>query len=871
MKTKRKLFGLMSVLFTLTLMFAGNVSAIPAYPKPLTVTQSNGKTLTYRIYGDEHVNWTKTTDGYTLIAAQNGDLVYAVNDDNGDMIASSVIASNPEQRSASEKRFLASLDKNVFYSAKQLEERQQMRLAMQQSIKKVATKKFTTSEPRFLVVLVNYTDVAFSDDNAKLFYHQIQDSAYTVDGATGSVRDYFADNSFNSINPHFDVYGPVTLPHERKYYAENNYRNAWQMGRDAVLQLDTTENVDFSVYDNDGDGEVDLIHIVFAGQGANTMSNGAGVVWPHMFYFQGNTRLDGKRFNRYACSSEHNGARGVDGIGAVCHEMGHAFGLPDMYDTDYEGSGGESVYPGSWDVMAAGSYNNRSKTPPYYSMVERDMLGWGNIVNLTDGENKLYPIADSNTAYKLHLNKDEYLMFEYRNHDKWDAFLPGVGMLVWHADTSQFVNWEANNDVNVNPDDRGYYIECADGDVFLETARTPYPGKSNVTEIPALYLTNGTQVEGFVDNIHYDGTEDSTILFTYHEHFPVQFTLNVSNITITSAEVTGSITSDETIVEQYLEYKKSSDSKYEHTYILSNDKDVKFTLDSLEINTAYNVRLGAKVGEDVYYCTAVTFLTKCTEGIINQFPYTEGFEDGMGCWQSEGEYARWQTDSLVYAYNQLIAMPYDGEHFVHSAKLTSDNTEQSTKLISPLMDLTQLNNAALTFAHMEVSGATPALTVYYRLSEDGEWKSLSRYNTSMQGNNINNKWHVDKVTLSEVSATFQIAFEARDNYLAGVMLDNITIAEDTGSVSLADVAAQYGDDIKILPNPVNTEAVLHVKGLSLDSQVIITDAAGRIMDTYTLKSGVERLILPVASYKDGVYSVKVKNHKKVLSAKFIKL
>ena len=40
-------------------------------------------------------------------------------------------------------------------------------------------------------------------------------------------------------------------------------------------------DVDFSQYDGDGDGQVDLVFFVFAGYGANYEGNDQGLWWPH--------------------------------------------------------------------------------------------------------------------------------------------------------------------------------------------------------------------------------------------------------------------------------------------------------------------------------------------------------------------------------------------------------------------------------------------------------------------------------------------------------------------------------------------------------------------------------------------------------------
>ena len=48
----------------------------------------------------------------------------------------------------------------------------------------------------------------------------------------------------------------------------------------------------------------------------------------------------------------------------------------DEYDTDYEGSGGQSVDPGDWSLMAGGSYLNKARTPVGYSLMQRYQSGF---------------------------------------------------------------------------------------------------------------------------------------------------------------------------------------------------------------------------------------------------------------------------------------------------------------------------------------------------------------------------------------------------------------------------------------------------------------------------------------------------------------
>lgn len=83
--------------------------------------KNNGRSITFTLNGDEFIWWAKSVDNFTLIWNNEGELVYAIKDEKGDLIPSSVLASNPEQRTIEEKLFLNQLEKNLFYSDNQLE------------------------------------------------------------------------------------------------------------------------------------------------------------------------------------------------------------------------------------------------------------------------------------------------------------------------------------------------------------------------------------------------------------------------------------------------------------------------------------------------------------------------------------------------------------------------------------------------------------------------------------------------------------------------------------------------------------------------------------------------------------------------------
>lgn len=108
------------ILLTL-LCFCNTLWAVPAERKLITITQPNGKELSYWLKGDEFIRWAETIDGYSLLRNQEGNWCYATLNEKGEMVASDIIACNPEERNVEEVIFLEKTDKKLFFSEEQLQ------------------------------------------------------------------------------------------------------------------------------------------------------------------------------------------------------------------------------------------------------------------------------------------------------------------------------------------------------------------------------------------------------------------------------------------------------------------------------------------------------------------------------------------------------------------------------------------------------------------------------------------------------------------------------------------------------------------------------------------------------------------------------
>jgi len=480
--------NLKSILTGIWLLLPAAAMAVPARPVTVTVTQPDGSTVEIIKRGDERSHTVYTADGVMLFETDSNGYFYAMTDNFGNVVASPYLAKDASRRPDSEIKFLEKLDKNrLEESILRLQGEKALLRAQRKSLPGLATdpKPFpNTGENRSIVVLVEFADKKFTlEDPHTHFNDMLNKENYTQDGATGSARSWFIDNSSGVFKPTFDVYGPIELPNAMSYYGRNDrYGNDQAPEMMAVHALEAIDaEVDLSQYDTNGDGDIDNVYVFYAGYGEND-GGSTNTVWPHSydvsFEHEEDFLFDGVRVNHYACSNELRSDNGFDGIGTFVHEFSHVLGLPDLYHTiSYS-----TVTPGKFSVLDEGPYNNEGKTPPNYSIYERTALGWMEAEQLTeDGNYTLKNIADSNHGFLIRTDKEnEYFLFENRQQTGWDTYLPAHGMLIWHIDYDEEI-WNNNTVNNVNNHQHVDIVEADNRANPNTTHGDTWPGSMNVT------------------------------------------------------------------------------------------------------------------------------------------------------------------------------------------------------------------------------------------------------------------------------------------------------------------------------------------------------------------------------------------------------
>ena len=414
----RKFFTALS-LFLITM----GASAVPAKKGLWKTLPFDGTEVKAQLMGDEHMHFWQTEDG-TALSEQDGTFV------------------------------LADMPK---LQANALSRRAKATNLRQRRVKHNAIGDFMhyTGSKKGLIILVEFSNMQFQTSNDSLLYTRIcNETGFNEGRFRGSVNDYFKAQSYNQFNLTFDVVGPVQMPNTYQYYGQDvggqgNDAHPGEMVATACQAI--VDKVDFRDYDWDGDGMVDQVMCIYAGQGQADGGDNS-TIWPHEWELTesdyGSTlELDSVIINTYACANERR-SYSIEGIGTICHEFSHCLGLPDMYDINYGGNYGM----GEWSLMDEGSYNGDGFCPSGYSSFDKYTCGWVKPIELDHNITieAMRPLEDTAEVYMVRNGayENEYYLLENRQQKGWDAEIPGDGMLILYVDYDREI-WEWNL-VNTN-------------------------------------------------------------------------------------------------------------------------------------------------------------------------------------------------------------------------------------------------------------------------------------------------------------------------------------------------------------------------------------------------------------------------------------
>ena len=440
MKPKPTCLRHLSLILYICCCLAPALMAAPARKGLLNLRQPDGTVVQAYLTGDENGHLVLTPDGCSLAQDAEGWWCYARYDFYGHRLNTGEHAGDPDTPGE-----IIAASRNIPYQL--IRQRRSARIRSMLPLRQREMARTRSRESggirHGLIILAQFPDVPFT--------YSKTDFENLINGpGPETALSYFKDQWKDSYTFRFDITEPVLLPHEFAYYGSNNEDGEDEKAAEMIVDACTAvgPEVDFSAYDNDGDGKVDNVFVFFSGPNE---SEGAeeSRIWPHMWYVQSGAGItysrDGVLVDNYACTSELRLDSNLTTfttlatIGTFCHEYTHTFGIPDLYDTDSEDSGGYSEAMWNYiDLMDAGNHNDDGKTPPNYSAVERWFFEMSDGKPLTEGVHTLRPVQENGDYYyMLTDDESEIYLFECRQARGWDAHIGGSGLLIYHLDWSQ--------------------------------------------------------------------------------------------------------------------------------------------------------------------------------------------------------------------------------------------------------------------------------------------------------------------------------------------------------------------------------------------------------------------------------------------------
>jgi M6 family metalloprotease-like protein len=308
-----------------------------------------------------------------------------------------------------------------------------------------------------LTVLVDFSDAspAFSVEEVAAW---LNEPGFSEDGLNGSVRDYYFDNSNGHVDLQNQVVGFYRASRPKSYYeAATDYSRAGELVEEVFEAIDA--DVDFSLFDNDGDGRTEALSIVFAGDAENWAQG----LWPHSGYI--NQMRDGVRLSRYQMTA----MRERFSLYTFVHEVGHMlFGWPDLY--------------GFGNYCAMGNASDQENPVGINDFYRADQ-GWIPLIDLTAQTNGRF-YANVNAGGYRYVNperpEEAFFWSNVQNVDRWST-LRGNGLLVLHFD--------GDIDGNEPPNTLSLAVVQADGQRELDEEMWPEPG----SEQADFYTASGSR------------------------------------------------------------------------------------------------------------------------------------------------------------------------------------------------------------------------------------------------------------------------------------------------------------------------------------------------------------------------------------------
>ncbi len=413
----------------------------------------------------------------------------------------------------------------------------------------------STGDNTLLVILVDFPDAVHGPDQTR----EEVIAGFNGPGTPGSfpphdsVKGFYERSSYHQLNLTADVYGWYHASFERHYYEQMTDNSGWQeLAKECMNASDP--DIDFTKYDNDDDGDIDNLYLIWAGSDFSQFWWGCYIGSISAEEWDGLT-LDSIIWEPYSWQ----GSDGAFSPGTTNHETGHLLGLPDYYD--YDPSVGPCGGLGGFDLMDGGAVD--------HNCFSKYLLGWIDPAVIREGEHDIYLGPSSefpDAVIVMPQGSDgsyaEFFMVQTRNPARgndncsvswwnWQGTpeWTSPGLALWHIDASLDEWGDFRYDNSFSPHKMMRLME-ADGLEELEKscdtrnnwdpADLYYPGQLFGTDtIPNSSAYDGSTTGIRIDQITQQGSGmRMRITLPSSNPPPVSTITNLSNITFATDFIT---------------------------------------------------------------------------------------------------------------------------------------------------------------------------------------------------------------------------------------------------------------------------------------------------------------------------------------------
>ncbi len=398
------------------------------YGEILTFPQESGPDIRLRVFGNHDYSRYETITGFTVVYDNAlGMFCYARQSENR-MISTDITVDQAPPPDI--VRHLAESDRTISAMLEGVRSAESAEARIHHTVDRtfgpnqglLNGRKLSIGTVRGLTILVNFADVV-STTTASDVTQMTNGPDYSANGNISSVRDYFLTVSNGKLDYTNTVVGPYTLSQNRAFYINN-------LLVEEALSLAVANGVNLSDFDSRGEGIVDALNILYAGQSVYQDN-----LWPHNSFLE--VSHGGVRTNLYLLTGLGRNSSELT-IGTFCHENGHLLcRFPDMYDYgSRDNDDRDSAGIGRYCLMGSGNHLDFGRSPAPVCAYLRDLAGWcDNVVDLNTSGTFEAQHGDYGTVMKYRSSKpNEYFVIENRTRQRLDRALPASGLAVYHCD-----------------------------------------------------------------------------------------------------------------------------------------------------------------------------------------------------------------------------------------------------------------------------------------------------------------------------------------------------------------------------------------------------------------------------------------------------